>query len=123
MERFFLGSGALLGMLAVALGAFAAHGLKGYLDAEQAAWWQTAVQYQFYHALAMLAVAWAVGRWPVATAVWSGWLFLAGVLIFCGMLYAMALGAPRWLGAITPIGGTSMIVAWLLLAVTAWRAS
>ena len=116
MIRFLFVTGAVLGMLAVAAGAFGAHGLRERLTPEALAWWETGAKYQIYHALALLAAAWlgsqVVGRMPGA----AGWCFLAGTAIFSGTLYLMALGAPRWLGAITPIGGVLLIVGWLLLA-------
>jgi uncharacterized membrane protein YgdD (TMEM256/DUF423 family) len=109
---------ALTGCLAVALGAFGAHGLEKMLAGlapEQAAkqldWWKTAVAYHLPHAVAMLAVAFVA---PLRT--WSWSLFLGGIVLFSGTLYAMALGAPRWLGAITPIGGILLIAGWLALA-------
>jgi uncharacterized membrane protein YgdD (TMEM256/DUF423 family) len=113
--------GALLGGVGVALGAFGAHGLKDILGTGQAlGWWKTAVEYQFVHALALLALgAWmqSGGRGSrIATICWTG-----GIIIFSGTLYAMALGAPRWLGAITPIGGTALIAGWVIFAIAAWR--
>lgn len=104
--------GALLGGLAVVAGAFGAHGLRERLDAEQLGWWQTAAQYQMVHALALLAVAALIpGRSGGAA-----WCFVLGSVVFCGTLYGMALGAPRWWGAITPIGGALLIAGWFLLA-------
>jgi uncharacterized membrane protein YgdD (TMEM256/DUF423 family) len=73
------------------------------------------------HALALIAVAWAAQRWPSGVVHASGWLLLVGVLIFCGTIYALAFGAPRILGAVTPIGGLSLIVGWLLLALGALK--
>jgi uncharacterized membrane protein YgdD (TMEM256/DUF423 family) len=110
-----------LGGLAVGLGAFGAHGLKDRLEAlHTAATYQTAVQYHFYHALALLAVALLAlqGRPSGALAV-AGWAFTAGVLVFSGTLYGLALSGIKWLGAITPIGGLAFIVGWAALAVAA----
>ena len=110
-----------LGGLAVALGAFGAHGLKDKLEALQTtATYHTAVQYHFYHALALLAVALLAlqGRSSGALAL-AGWSFTLGVLIFSGTLYALALSGIKWLGAITPIGGVAFIVGWVALAVAA----
>lgn len=104
--------GALLGGLAVIAGAFGAHALRERLDAEQLEWWATAAQYQLVHALALLAVAALLPSRGGG----ASWCFLLGTCVFSGTLYAMALGAPRWFGAITPIGGTLLIVGWLLLA-------
>lgn len=117
MRLTWTSAGALCAFLTVALGAFAAHGLKDRLDAEQAAWWATAVQYQGLHALGMVALG--VWRERNARAGFVGWCFLAGVALFSGSLYAMALGAPRWFGAITPFGGTAFLIGW---AGFAWAA-
>jgi uncharacterized membrane protein YgdD (TMEM256/DUF423 family) len=107
----------LLGATAIALGAFGAHGLKDRLALipEAADWWQTATFYLLTHAVAVGAVA---GR-----SVWPACLWAVGAAIFAGTLYAMALGAPRWLGAITPIGGSLLIAGWVALAWTARRES
>ena len=112
-----LGAGALLAGLGVALGAFGAHGLRGSLSPAALGWWQTAVDYQMWHAIALVALA-AVdlpGRRPAAA------MLGAGVLIFSGTLYAMALTDARWLGAVTPLGGSLMILGWLALGVQALR--
>lgn len=104
-------------MLAVALGAFGAHGLKSRVPADNLAWWQTAVDYHFWHALGLLAIGLLLLHMPTLSAArTSGWLMQAGILVFCGSLYAMTLGAPRWFGAITPIGGLLFIAAWGALA-------
>jgi uncharacterized membrane protein YgdD (TMEM256/DUF423 family) len=114
--RTLLLAGALLMVLAVACGAFAAHGLRGRLEPEQLALWQTAVDYHVYHALGVLAVGLLALRLRAALLRWSGWAMLAGIALFSGSLYALALGAPRWLGAVTPVGGTLFILGWALLA-------
>ena len=98
------------------LGAFGAHALKARLNADAVVVWQTAVQYHFWHALALLAVALA-GRSPWLKA--AGGLFLAGVLLFSGSLYALALGVP--LGLVTPLGGVALILGWVAFAVGALR--
>ena len=98
------------GFLGVALGAFGAHTFKDSFTPEQAAWWQTATTYLLLHAAAMLGTARADGGASGAT-----WSFVAGVLVFSGSLYAMALGAPRWFGAITPLGGLALLAGWALL--------
>lgn len=121
MDRVFFTAGALSGFVGVALGAFAAHGLKARLAPELLATFEVGVRYQMYHALALLAVAWAVTRFPGAAAVWAGWLFVAGILVFAGTLYAIAFGAPRWLGAITPIGGLCFLAGWVALIVATRR--
>ena len=106
----------LSGTLAVFLGAFGAHGLKDRLDENALGWWQTAAHYHFVHTLLLLALALLAQRIPHILLNTAAWATFAGLILFSGSLYAMALGAPRWFGAITPIGGLSWIVAWLLLA-------
>lgn len=124
MDRVFLVLGALSGGVAVALGAFGAHGLKARLAADLLATFETGVRYQMYHALALLAVAWAVARWSgSALPVAAGWLFVAGTVLFSFSLYALALTGVRWLGAITPLGGVAFVAGWLCLALAAWRMS
>ena len=95
-------AGLLLGFLGVALGAFGAHALQGRLDERGQELWRTAVAYQMWHALAIVAV----GHQPSKT------LFAAGIVVFSGTLYALALGAPRWLGAVTPVGGLLLLAGW-----------
>lgn len=102
----------LAGASAVLLGAYGAHGLQGVLDARHLEVWNTAVRFQFWHALA-LALAVVLRRGPARTGAIAG--FAVGVLLFCGSLYLLALGAPRWVGFITPFGGVAFVVAWLAL--------
>jgi uncharacterized membrane protein YgdD (TMEM256/DUF423 family) len=107
------------GFLAVALGAFGAHGLQARLadvadGPKRLGWWQTAAHYQLMHALALGLVAFVVARAPVAR--FAGVAFVIGTLLFAGSLYAMALGGPRWLGAVTPLGGLSLLAGWAILA-------
>lgn len=111
-QRFPLFAGALLAACAVALGAFGAHGLRAVLDDGALGWWQTAVQYQMWHALGLLALG--AARLPRSRL--PAVLLALGTAIFAGTLYAMALGGPRWLGAVTPLGGSLMILGWLVLA-------
>lgn len=106
--------------LAVILGAFGAHGLKARATEAQLAWWQTATDYFFYHALGLLALGILVRVIPELPIKWSFWLIQIGIVFFSGSLYIMALGLPRGLGAITPIGGALMIAGWLVLA---WNAA
>jgi uncharacterized membrane protein YgdD (TMEM256/DUF423 family) len=112
-----LAAGALLAGSAVALGAFGAHALRARLGAEPLGWWQTAVQYQMWHGVALVAL----GGSRLASARLPAWLLGGGAVIFAATLYAMALGAPHWLGAVTPLGGLAMIAGWALLAVRALR--
>lgn len=116
MSHLFIAIAAVNGFMAVACGAFAAHGLRARLPADLLAVFQTGVQYQMYHALALLAVGILglhMGSSGLLRA--SGWLFLAGIIIFSGSLYVLSLSGVRWLGAITPIGGVAFLAGWLLL--------
>ena len=121
MDRLFFAAGAISAFVAVALGAFAAHGLKARLAPELLATFEVGVRYQMYHALALLGVAWAATRWPGALVPAAGWLFVAGTLLFSGSLYLLALGGVKWLGAITPLGGLAFLAGWACLAAAAWR--
>jgi uncharacterized membrane protein YgdD (TMEM256/DUF423 family) len=120
--QLFFGLGCIFGGLGVVLGAFAAHGLASSLSAPDLATFETGVRYQMYHALALLAAAWAVDRWGGTFATAAGWAFVVGIVVFSGSLYILVLTGPRWLGAITPIGGVALIVGWALLAWTALTA-
>lgn len=152
MRSFFLAAAAFLGATAVSAGAFGAHALRGALEVRLFEVFQTAAQYQMYHALALLGVALLLylldargsggeaslfpesrgggavsGGSPAerpgrTAALVAGWAFLIGVLIFSGTLYLMVATGVRWLGAITPFGGTAMIVGWIALLVAALRA-
>jgi uncharacterized membrane protein YgdD (TMEM256/DUF423 family) len=121
MDKLFFLLGSASAGLAVALGAFGAHALKARLSPEMLAVYETGVRYQLTHALALLAVAWAVTRWPGPAVTASGWLFVAGTLLFSGSLYALALTGVRGLGAVTPIGGIAWLVGWGCLAWGVWR--
>jgi uncharacterized membrane protein YgdD (TMEM256/DUF423 family) len=119
LDRVFFLAGSVSAFLAVALGAFAAHGLKARLAPELLATFETGARYQMYHALALLGAAWAYTRWPGALVSAGGWLFVAGTLFFSGSLYVLALTGVRWLGAITPLGGLAFLAGWLCLALAA----
>jgi len=111
--KLFLATGGLAALAAVALGAFGAHALKTRLSTEMLALWHTGVEYHVYHALGLLAVGLVAAQLPESMLLkWSGWLMLAGIVLFSGSLYALALSGERWLGAITPIGGTAFLAAW-----------
>ncbi|MDX1494310.1 MAG: DUF423 domain-containing protein [Longimicrobiales bacterium] len=120
MKLFFVLGTAFAG-LAVVLGAFGAHALRSALTAEDLATFEIGVRYQMYHALALLAVAWATTQWEASAVSWAGWAFVVGIVIFSGSLYTLVLTGQRWLGAVTPIGGVAFIVGWALLVWTAVR--
>lgn len=115
----WIGIAAINMAIAVALGAFGAHGLENIVSAQQLEWWHTATLYLFIHALGLLVVGLLI-RLKYTTQT-TAWLLQIGIIIFAGSLYAMTLGAPRWFGAITPIGGVLMIVGWLWLALSTFR--
>jgi uncharacterized membrane protein YgdD (TMEM256/DUF423 family) len=117
--RFAFALGALFAALTVAAGAFGAHALRQFLRADQLAVYETAVRYQGMHALGLFAVAWAIERWPGRPARAAGWLFLCGIGLFCGSLYAIALFEIRGVGMLTPLGGMSFIAGWLCLVAAA----
>jgi uncharacterized membrane protein YgdD (TMEM256/DUF423 family) len=122
-DRLFLLAGAISGFLGVGAGAFGAHGLRARLTPELLSVFETAVRYQMYHALALIAASWVASRWPGTLAGASGWLFVAGTVVFSGSLYALALSGMRWLGAVTPLGGVCFLAGWLCLAAAALRGS
>ena len=115
--------GALFAGIGVVLGAFGAHGLRDKLSVEMLVVFETGVRYQLLHAITLLMVSWASSRWPVPGVNWAGWLFVAGILIFSGSLYVLAISGIRWLGAVTPLGGLCLILGWGILAVSVFRAS
>jgi uncharacterized membrane protein YgdD (TMEM256/DUF423 family) len=121
MDRFFFVLGSLSALIAVAAGAFGTHALRGKLTPEALNTFEVGVKYQFYHALALLAVAWAIIHWPDANAGMAGWLFLAGTLLFSGSLFALSLTGIQRFGVVTPIGGLLFIAGWLYLAWTILR--
>ncbi len=123
MIRFWFSSGCLMAGLGVAAGAFGAHALKERLPDDLLAVFETAVRYQIYHALGLLAVAFAVNRWPSGSFQLAGWLLLVGIVLFSGSLYALCLTRIRILGVITPFGGICFLIAWALLAWEAWKAN
>ena len=121
MDRFFFVAGSLLAFFAVVLGAFAAHGLRTRLTPDMFNIFEVGVRYHMYHALALLAVAWAASRWPDSKAHLAGWAFIVGIVIFSGSLYVLSVSGIRWLGAITPLGGVAFLVGWILLIWAVWR--
>ena len=121
MERHFLGIGAISAFIAVAAGAFGAHALKDIVSPDRLTVWETAARYQMYHALGLLVVAYLAGQKSAGPARISGWLFVAGTILFSGSLYALTLSGVTLLGAITPLGGVAFLVGWLILAWGVWR--
>ena len=124
--RVFLLSAAVSGFTCIALGAFGAHALKNHLSVDAQAIWQTAVQYQMFQTLALFGVALLLSRQPALTSGRSllnavAYLFLLGIVLFCGSLYTLAVSGVSWLGAITPLGGLCFLAAWALLFVYAVR--
>lgn len=117
----FLAIGALLGAIGVALGAFGAHALQKRLTPQKLTTFETGVRYHFYHALALVVVGLLNTAQPdLALVGVAGWLFIVGVLLFSGSLYGLALGGPRWLGPVTPLGGLAFLAGWLVLMFAAF---
>ncbi len=120
--RVFLALGSASAFIAVAGGAFGAHALRRRLDENMLAVFETGIRYQMYHALALLAVAWAMDRWGGGLVAASGWLFVTGTVVFSGSLYLLALTGQRMFGAVTPLGGVAFLAGWLVLLIGALRA-
>lgn len=117
--RLWIKLGGILGGLSVMLGAFGAHSLKASLTEKSLATFQTGVQYQFMHSIALILVGLlmlSLGEESNKRLNRSGWFFAIGILLFSGSLYSLALGGPRWLGPVTPLGGLSFMIGWVLLA-------
>jgi uncharacterized membrane protein YgdD (TMEM256/DUF423 family) len=122
MHRPFLFVSALAALLAVAFGAFGAHGLKGHLDETRLTIYQTAVDYQMWHALGLGLIGLLVDRFPDQWLLrWAGWLMLGGIVLFSGSLYLLSLAGWSWMGIITPLGGMAFLTAWSVLAVVSLR--
>ncbi|MCS7100424.1 MAG: DUF423 domain-containing protein [Burkholderiaceae bacterium] len=121
MDRWFLLLGGLFGAVGVAASALAAHALKARLPAEALTWVETAARMQLVHALALLAVAALLPRWPGTLASAAGWCFVAGTVLFCGSLYVLAAGGARGFAHAAPLGGLAFVAGWLLLAAAAAR--
>lgn len=120
MDKLLLAA-AVAGFTGVAAGAFGAHVLGPRLDAEMLEVFRTAVLYHLIHAVALLAVALLAARAPATATTAAGWLFVAGIVVFSGSLYALALSGVKWLGAITPLGGLCFLGGWLALGLAALR--
>ncbi|WP_341528951.1 DUF423 domain-containing protein [Nostoc sp. UHCC 0302] len=123
MTQIFLSIAAILGGLSVAAGAFASHALREKITERSLEIFETAARYQMYHALALFLVALLISRTesPPATLIASGWLFIVGIAIFSGSLYALSLSGVKVLGAITPLGGAAFLAGWGALAFAAWN--
>jgi|SRR5689334_9710978 len=119
MDRTFVLAGAVAGLIGVGFGAFGAHGLRERLSPDMLAVFETGVRYHMYHALALLLTAALAPRLPGKAVVIAGWLFVAGIVLFSGSLYLLAVTGARILGAITPFGGIAFLAAWAALAIAA----
>ena len=127
MHKSFIKTAAMLSALSVAIGAFAAHSLKQKLSADALNIFETGVRYQFYHSFALLSIGILYKEFPHKFSKWSGYFFIAGIVLFSGSLYFLtyfkAIESPayNWIGAITPIGGLCFIAGWLLLFLGCWK--
>jgi len=121
MDRFFFVAASLFGLIGVSLGAIGAHGLKAYLDPNLLVTFETGVRYQMYHTFALLAVALAYTKWPGKGLIASGWMFITGIILFSGSLYALSLSSLQSLGMIAPLGGLAFLAGWLCMAWSVWK--
>lgn len=121
MAKTILMTASVFLALAVALGAFGAHGLKSQLSTEMLQTFKTGVDYHFYHALGLLLIGILAVSFPSDLIKWSAILLTAGIILFSGSLYALAITGIKWLGAITPLGGLSFIAGWVLLFLAIWK--
>ncbi|MFW5755389.1 MAG: DUF423 domain-containing protein [Tangfeifania sp.] len=121
MGKTILMTASVLLALAVAFGAFGAHGLKSQLSTDMMQTYKTGVEYHFYHALGLLLIGILAISFPSELIKWSAILLAAGILVFSGSLYVLAVTGIKWLGAITPIGGLSFIAGWIILFLTVWK--
>jgi uncharacterized membrane protein YgdD (TMEM256/DUF423 family) len=118
VAKLFIFLGSINALLVIVFGAFGAHALKARIPPETMEIYQTGIQYHFYHAIGLFIIAFVALHLPKSGYVkWCGWMMLVGIILFSGSLYAISLGGMRWLGMITPIGGTAFVIAWALLAI------
>jgi uncharacterized membrane protein YgdD (TMEM256/DUF423 family) len=118
--KLFILLGSLNAFIAVALGAFGAHGLEGKISERMLEVWKTGVTYHMFHALGLLVIAMLIGKFPnVASFTWSGWMMLIGIILFSGSLYALSTTGIKFFGPITPLGGLAFLLAWIFVAVGA----
>jgi len=122
LDRILIATGAISAFIGVALGAFAAHGLKKRLAPDMLGVFEIGVRYQLYHALALLVAGAAAGRLGAEALQAAGWLFVLGTVVFSGSLYFLALSGRKWLGAITPLGGLALLAGWAALVWAAFSA-
>jgi len=118
MSNLFIGLGAISAFISVAAGAFGAHALKQVLEADMLAIYHTAVDYQFFHSLGLIAIGTLHKISPRHTHSAAAWTMLAGIFVFSGSLYILSISGIKWLGMITPIGGIGFLAAWLILALS-----
>jgi uncharacterized membrane protein YgdD (TMEM256/DUF423 family) len=122
--KTFIFLGALNAFLAVALGAFGAHGLEGKIPDRYLEIWKTAVQYQMFHALGLFVVGLLLGKFPQASLISAaGWIMFIGIVLFSGSLYVLSVTQIKPLGAITPFGGVAFLIAWVLIGYAAMKIS
>lgn len=121
MTKSIIMTASILLALAVALGAFGAHGLKAHLSTEMLQTYKTGVEYHFYHALGLLLIGVLSISYPSSLLNWSAILLAIGIVLFSGSLYVLAISGIKWIGAITPLGGLSFIAGWVLLFVAVWK--
>ncbi|MFJ7639630.1 DUF423 domain-containing protein [Peribacillus sp. NPDC097264] len=119
--KLFIILGALNAFIAVALGAFGAHGLEGKIPDKYLATWNTAVDYQMFHAAGLLVIGLLAGKITSPLINWSGWMMFIGIIIFSGSLFVLSVTQIKVLGAITPIGGVSFLAAWILMIIAAYK--
>ena len=121
MRSIFLILGALSALIGVGMGAFGAHGLKTMLTPEMLAVYKTGVTYQMWHALGLILIALLRQQSKGKLLIWAGWLMFAGIILFSGSLYLLAILNTKWLGMITPFGGLAFLLAWILVVIFAWQ--
>jgi len=121
MSKTIIMTASIFLALAVAIGAFGAHGLKSQLSAEMLQTYKTGVEYHFYHALGLLLIGVLAISFPSSHLKWSAILLSVGIILFSGSLYVLAISGIKWLGAITPLGGLSFIAGWILLFIAVWK--
>ncbi|HWP81029.1 MAG TPA: DUF423 domain-containing protein [Bacteroidota bacterium] len=121
MEKKSFVLGCLFAFLSVLLGAFGEHTLREIISPRELDIWETAVRYMMYHAFALFIVGWAAQRYVVAHFRWAGWSFIIGIVLFSGSLFALVVSGERWLGAVTPFGGSAFLFGWGFLVAGFWK--